>query len=104
MSAITTSASSAILWGVTLMAPVTAGTIADARTGAGTTSIIAVMFWLVRGSRRRAADDRARVADQGRKRSDEVYARIIGELAERSAREARRHLRPVADSGPLPRA
>ena len=82
---------SAVLWGIA--AAGACGTLPARgvpldRTAAGTVTVVAALCWLARGLR-----------SQG----DEVYARVIGELAEREARSERRHLRP-AGSGPLPRA
>lgn len=104
VSAITTSALSAALWAVTITGAWPAGVLADARAGGVGTMVVASLFWRAVGGRRRADADHDRLVEQMHWEGDQVYARIIRELSERAAVAERRHLRPVADSGPLPRA
>lgn len=92
ITAIALSAASAVMWGVMaadIWGLMPARVVPADRAGAATTAVIAALCWV------------ARILLQG---GDEVYARVIAELAERQARAERRHLRPAADSGPLPRA
>jgi hypothetical protein len=92
ITAIALTAFSAALWGgaaADMWGDMPARVMPADRSGAVTVTIVAALCWLALGLRR-----------QG----DEVYARVIAELAERQACRERRHLRRAADSGPLPRA
>jgi hypothetical protein len=90
VTAIILSVASVVLWGVEgadVLGCVPARVGPADRSGAVTVTIVAALCWLARGLRR-----------QG----DEVYARVITEMAERQAQCERRHLR--AEPGPLPPA